>query len=61
MLVLTRPVGTSLRIGTQVVVTILSVDPDTAKVRVGVTAPPEIAVLRQEAKVKGPRKRGGGC
>jgi len=46
MLVLTRKVGERLVIGGNIVIEVVSVSP--GKVRVGVTAPREVEVLRSE-------------
>lgn len=48
MLVLTRKVGERSRIGTGIVVTLVRVQGD--RVRLGIAAPPEVAVLRQEVR-----------
>jgi carbon storage regulator len=48
MLVLTRKTGEALRIGDDVVVEILEVHGE--RVRVGITAPREIPIVRPEAK-----------
>ena len=46
MLVLTRKVGESIRIGADVVVTMVQVGP--GKVRLGIVAPKETLILRDE-------------
>jgi carbon storage regulator len=46
MLILTRRVGEALKIGSEVTVTVLAVKGN--QVRVGITAPKEVAVHRQE-------------
>ncbi len=46
MLVLTRRSNESLVINNDIVITILSIDGD--KVKVGITAPREVAILRKE-------------
>lgn len=46
MLVLTRKVDESIAIGDTIVVTILGVEGD--RVKVGIAAPPEVVILRQE-------------
>lgn len=62
MLVLTRRIGESLKIGDDVTVTILGIN--TSQVRIGVTAPRETSVHRQEVylrlkEVDSLRKAGG--
>lgn len=46
MLVLSRKVDESLRIGPDIVVTVVRISPD--KVRLGITAPRELNVVRAE-------------
>jgi carbon storage regulator len=46
MLVLTRRIDESLVIGDNIIITVLAVEGD--KVKIGVTAPREVPVLRQE-------------
>ena len=46
MLVLTRRIDESLVIGENIIITVLAVEGD--KVKIGVTAPREVPVLRQE-------------
>lgn len=46
MLVLTRRVGEEIRIGEQITVRIVRIGPDT--VRVGISAPPELHIVRVE-------------
>lgn len=46
MLVLTRRPGEQLKIGEDITITVLAVDRH--QVRIGIVAPPEIAVHRQE-------------
>jgi carbon storage regulator len=46
MLVLTRRVDESLNIGGSITITVLSIDGD--KVKIGINAPREITILRQE-------------
>ena len=50
MLVLSRKKGEVIRIGEDVVITIL--ESDTGRVKVGIKAPPEVKVLRGELKTK---------
>ncbi len=50
MLVLSRKKGEAIRIGDDVVITIL--ESDTGRVKVGIDAPPEVKVLRAELKTK---------
>jgi carbon storage regulator len=54
MLVLTRKPGEAFGIGDNIVVRVLSIRQGT--VRIGVEAPPEIPVVRDDAKDKRPRK-----
>ena len=51
MLVITRKVNQKLYIGENVVVTVVSVKPGGA-VQIGIEAPREIPVLREEAKLR---------
>lgn len=46
MLVLTRRVGESIRIGDGITVTLVQMAP--GKVRIGIEAPPEMTILREE-------------
>jgi carbon storage regulator len=46
MLVLTRRIDESLNIGDSITITVLSIDGD--KVKIGINAPREITILRQE-------------
>lgn len=46
MLVLTRRVGESIRVGDNIVVTLVQATP--GKVRIGIEAPPETVILREE-------------
>lgn len=46
MLVLARKIKQSIRIGEDIVITVVSVQGD--QVRLGITAPKDVAVLRQE-------------
>ncbi len=48
MLVLTRKVGQQIRIGEEIVVTVVRIQGD--KVRLGIDAPPEIVVHREEVR-----------
>jgi len=51
MLVLTRKVGEKIYLGENIVVTVTAVSGQ--QVRLGFTAPPEIAILRNELVVRG--------
>ncbi|MGC3968990.1 MAG: carbon storage regulator [Pirellulales bacterium] len=46
MLVLTRRVGESIRIGDNIVVTLVQMSP--GKVRIGIEAPADMTILREE-------------
>jgi len=46
MLVLTRRVGESIRVGDDIVVTLVQIGP--GKVRIGIEAPPSLTILREE-------------
>jgi len=46
MLVLTRRVGESIRVGDQIVITLVQMAP--GKVRIGIEAPPDLLILREE-------------
>ncbi|MCE9607665.1 MAG: carbon storage regulator [Planctomycetia bacterium] len=46
MLVLTRRVGESIRIGDDIVVTLVQIGP--GKVRLGIEAAPDVVILREE-------------
>ena len=50
MLVLSRKKGEAIRIGDDVVITIL--ESDTGRVKVGIDAPPEVKALRAELKTR---------
>ena len=50
MLVLSRKKGEAIRIGDDVVITIL--ESDTGRVKGGIDAPPEVKVLRAELKTR---------
>jgi carbon storage regulator len=54
MLVLTRKVGQRIRVGEDVVITLVRIQGD--KVRVGIDAPPHIAIYREEVH----QRLGGG-
>jgi len=58
MLILTRRVGETLMIGDDITVTVLGIKGQ--QVRVGVNAPREVAVHREEIYEKIQRKREGG-
>jgi len=51
MLVLTRKVGEKIYLGENIVVTVTAVSGQ--QVRLGFTAPPEVAILRNELVVRG--------
>lgn len=51
MLVLTRRVGESIRIGDSITVTVVQIGP--GKVRLGIEAPPDVVILRDELVDKG--------
>jgi len=46
MLVLTRRIGESIRIGDDIIVTLVQIGP--GKVRLGIEAAPEVVILREE-------------
>jgi len=50
MLVLTRKVGERIHIGNSIVVTIVRIHHD--KVRIGIEAPPEVSVHREEVYLR---------
>ena len=50
MLILTRRVGETLMIGDEVTVTVLTVRGN--QVRIGISAPEEVVVLREELKIR---------
>ncbi|MGB0213282.1 carbon storage regulator CsrA [Algiphilus sp.] len=63
MLILTRRVGETLKIGDDVTITVLSIKGN--QVRVGIEAPPDVTVHREEVverlrQGEAPRRRGGG-
>jgi carbon storage regulator len=51
MLVLTRKVGEKIHLGDNVVITVTAISGQ--QVRLGFTAPPEVAILRNELVVRG--------
>ena len=53
MLILSRKVGESIRIGDDVVVTVTRVGG--GKVRVAIAAPPQVSIRREELKLRAPR------
>jgi carbon storage regulator len=57
MLVLTRRIGESLKIGTDITVTVINVKG--AQVRIGITAPKNIPVHREEVVRRIERDRAG--
>lgn len=57
MLILSRRLGETLNIGDDVTVTVLGVKG--TQVRLGISAPPEIAVHREEIYLKIKREQGG--
>ncbi|HUY83968.1 MAG TPA: carbon storage regulator CsrA [Steroidobacteraceae bacterium] len=58
MLILTRRIGETLMIGDDVTVTVLGVKGN--QVRIGVNAPKNVAVHREEIFVRIKREQGGG-
>ena len=58
MLILTRRVGETLMVGDEVTVTVLGVKGN--QVRIGVNAPKEVAVHREEIYQRIPREKDGG-
>jgi carbon storage regulator len=50
MLVLTRKVGQRIRVGDDVVITLVRIQGD--KVRVGIDAPPDVAIHREEVRLR---------
>ena len=58
MLVLTRKLQEQIKIGNEIVITILQVRGQS--VRVGIQAPKDVRVLRAELPVKSPNARSGG-
>ncbi len=55
MLVLTRKIGEKIHIGDHVVVTVVRIQND--KVRIGIDAPPEVVVHREEVHERALRAR----
>jgi carbon storage regulator len=58
MLVLSRKKDESIVIGDDIVIEVLSIRDDT--IRLGISAPPEVKILRHELKEKIDREREGG-
>ena len=58
MLVLSRKESQRIRLGDSIVVTIVKISGD--KVRVGIEAPSNVLVLRDELEARGPRPAPGG-
>lgn len=56
MLVLSRKTNESLIIDDQIIVTILSVEGE--RVRLGISAPAEVDIVRQEVRARRARRRG---
>jgi carbon storage regulator len=54
MLVLTRKPGQSIRIGDDITVTVVGVD-DRGSVQIGITAPREVPIVRDDANEKSGR------
>ena len=54
MLVLTRRKGQRIEIGPHITVHVIAVEG--GLVRIGIEAPPEVSILRDDAKVREPRK-----
>ena len=52
MLVLNRKPGERMFIGEDICITILTVDANSNSVRIGVDAPKEVSIMREEALVK---------
>ena len=53
MLVLTRKLNQTIQIGDDITIMVVSIFPD--KVRLGITAPPEIPIVRDDAIVREPK------
>jgi carbon storage regulator len=58
MLVLSRKALESIVVGDDIVIEVLSIRDDT--IRLGISAPPEVKILRHELKEKIDREREGG-
>jgi carbon storage regulator len=55
MLVLSRKLGECVMIGDAIVVTVTQID--RGKVRLGITAPPDVCVVRDDAQMRAPSTR----
>lgn len=57
MLILTRRIGEAIVIGDDVTVTVMQVDGRNGAVRIGIKAPPEVQVDRQEIRDRRNREK----
>ena len=48
MLILTRKIGESIVIGDDIIITVVSANPNNTQIKIGITAPKEISVHREE-------------
>ena len=48
MLVLTRRIGESIVIGNNIIITVIGANPNNTQIKIGITAPKEISVHREE-------------